>query len=555
MSTRYVWEKETFTSTKLGSWKSDTIGLSLSSTGKTKITLCASYSVGLDSYNIPRISPTGKTRVIWENGAIVTGELIQQFYPISTYQYAIVEPQGSDGNPLSSYIAKPTSTTGNLFWRINKRNASNSTLIFFLSTSSDSYYDNSGNVPAQTAQQVTTSSTTFLSSNSSSTYPHSGVVNSQKAILTYKGSDNIDPTALSYATSVDYIGSDTKLPYTITPTFSQKYSGSIEYNMEYRADGGSWNSSTRWSTSTSGNRTNFSANTYQFRVRARDTYGFTSTTYATGPVCTVIYPATTHNVYLSVSPSGAGTVSGAGEYEENSTVTVYATPYSGYTFSYWQSGGSAVSYNSTYSFTLGTSDKTLTAVFSKITYTVNLSVSPSSSGSVSGAGIYDTGSYVTIKATPYSGYSFVRWEENGSYVSSNSSYSFTISSSRSFIAVFQKVTYSVSLSASPSNAGTLSGAGNYTSGSQVTVVATPYSGYEFSEWKEGTNTVSTSASYSFSISSNRTLTAIFKQSLKMWIGINGKARKTIAIYVGVNGAARKVKAAWVGVNGIARKFF
>lgn len=43
---------------------------------------------------------------------------------------------------------------------------------------------------------------------------------------------------------------------------------------------------------------------------------------------------------------------------------------------------------------------------------VSLSVSPSGSGTVTGGGQYDSGSSVNIKATPASGYHFVKWSDN-----------------------------------------------------------------------------------------------------------------------------------------------
>ena len=43
--------------------------------------------------------------------------------------------------------------------------------------------------------------------------------------------------------------------------------------------------------------------------------------------------------------------------------------------------------------------------------TVSLSVSPSGSGTVTGGGQYDSGSSVNIKATPASGYHFVKWSD------------------------------------------------------------------------------------------------------------------------------------------------
>jgi hypothetical protein len=57
-------------------------------------------------------------------------------------------------------------------------------------------------------------------------------------------------------------------------------------------------------------------------------------------------------VTTSVSPSGAGTVSGAGTYNAGASVTVTATPSSStYTFSNWTEGTTPVSQSASYTFT------------------------------------------------------------------------------------------------------------------------------------------------------------------------------------------------------------
>ena len=72
-------------------------------------------------------------------------------------------------------------------------------------------------------------------------------------------------------------------------------------------------------------------------------------------------------------------------------------------------------------------------------------------------------------------------------------------------------TFNVSTSASPSAGGSATGSGRYEEGTQVTVVATPNSGYRFVRWTENGTQVSTSASYSFYASRTRSLIAVFQQ--------------------------------------------
>ncbi len=59
-------------------------------------------------------------------------------------------------------------------------------------------------------------------------------------------------------------------------------------------------------------------------------------------------------------------------------------------------------------------------------YTVYLTVSPPGGGTVHGAGTYEEGTNVTVTATPYAGYTFVNWKENGSLLSTAASYSFNV---------------------------------------------------------------------------------------------------------------------------------
>jgi len=82
-----------------------------------------------------------------------------------------------------------------------------------------------------------------------------------------------------------------------------------------------------------------------------------------------------------------------------------------------------------------------------------LSVDPSGGGAVSGAGTYPEGASVTVKAAAAGGFTFSGWKENGTTVSSDVNYTFTISGDTSLTAVFEKKQDSLgewTLSAMPS---------------------------------------------------------------------------------------------------------
>ena len=149
-------------------------------------------------------------------------------------------------------------------------------------------------------------------------------------------------------------------------------------------------------------------------------------------------PAGALAVNLSSSPAIGGNTSGAGAYPVGSSVTVTAIPNANYTFLNWTDNNVVVSTSRNYQFTL-VSNRTLVANFRIIPasqFALNLSSSPIAGGSTNGEGAYNSGTNVTAVATPNNGYSFINWTENGSSVSTNPNYSFTISGNRNLIANF-----------------------------------------------------------------------------------------------------------------------
>ena len=123
-----------------------------------------------------------------------------------------------------------------------------------------------------------------VSSGSSSTYP----ANSYSGSYWYvsKGSDNIDPIAVTYPTNVF---KNQNIIITVSPR-SNTYGGTISYKYEYTTNGSTWqvlNSSTT-QTSVSMTIPN-DATTFQARVTAMDNMGFTSTTAVAGAQQPVYY--------------------------------------------------------------------------------------------------------------------------------------------------------------------------------------------------------------------------------------------------------------------------
>ncbi len=72
-----------------------------------------------------------------------------------------------------------------------------------------------------------------------------------------------------------------------------------------------------------------------------------------------------------------------------------------------------------------------------VRYLISTSSNPSVGGSTSGWDYYVAGSTATVSATPAPGYEFVSWTENGSIVSMNPTYSFTVTGARNLVANFR----------------------------------------------------------------------------------------------------------------------
>ncbi|MDB5264088.1 MAG: cell wall/surface repeat protein, partial [Adhaeribacter sp.] len=219
-------------------------------------------------------------------------------------------------------------------------------------------------------------------------------------------------------------------------------------------------------------------------------------------------------VILSSNPAAGGTLNGAGTFAQGSTVTVTATPIDGYSFTNWTEDKKEVSTSASYQFTMA-GNKDLVANYSLTPpsqLAVVLSSNPVEGGTTNGAGNFNRGASVTVTANPNAGYTFLNWTENGNIASTNASYQFVLSSDRTLVANYKVIPASqlqVALSSSPAAGGTTSGEGSFGAGSSVTVNAVANASYNFVNWTENGNEVSTSASYTFALNANKTLVANF----------------------------------------------
>lgn len=136
---------------------------------------------------------------------------------------------------------------------------------------------------------------------------------------------------------------------------------------------------------------------------------------------------------------------------------------------------------------------------------ITIKSSPTEGGTTQPSGTFQLpeGTSYRIKAYPNDGYEFDRWSDGGAL-----EHTISVSSGMVLTAYFTKIQvtkYTLSLSASPSYAGTTSGGGTYNSGTSVKVNATPNSGYKFVRWSDGG-----SQKHYITINSNKSLTAYFE---------------------------------------------
>ena len=217
-----------------------------------------------------------------------------------------------------------------------------------------------------------------------------------------------------------------------------------------------------------------------------------------------------HTLTVNASPAAGGTVSPtSGTYQEGSTVTLTATPASGYRFSSWTVSGTGSFLSSTTAsttiFTMGTANATVTANFTAIP-THTLTVNATAGGSVStNGGTYYEGQTVNISATANPGYRFTGWTGATVANASSASTTFTMGTANATVtANFEAIpNHNLTVNADPAMGGTVSGSGTYYEGETTTLTATVNAGYRFIGWTvEGTGA---SVSHTYDLTTSFTM--------------------------------------------------
>ena len=175
------------------------------------------------------------------------------------------------------------------------------------------------------------------------------------------------------------------------------------------------------------------------------------------------------------APADGGGVTGAGTYVVGSNAVLSATAANMWRFIQWSDGVTDNPRN----VVVPAGGATYTAKFSPLG-TVTVAASPPTGGDVTGDGPYLVGSNATVTATASNGWLFLNW--NGSVT--NNPWEFAVvASTTSCIATFVR-TSTVSVVASPGNAGSVAGGGVYIVGSNVTLTALASNHWMFASWED-----------------------------------------------------------------------
>ena len=236
-------------------------------------------------------------------------------------------------------------------------------------------------------------------------------------------------------------------------------------------------------------------------VSTNATYTFTVSATTAGAYV-ANFGIDSYDITATANPTGAGTITGAGTYNYGSSCTLTATANAGYTFTNWTKNGLVVSTNATYTFTVNaTTAGAYVANFGIDSYDITAMTSPEGAGTITGAGTYNHGASCTLTVTPAEGYTFSNWTKNGEVVSTNATYTFTVSATTAgaYVANFSVDSYAITATTSPEGAGSITGSGTYNHGASCTLSVTPAEGYTFVNWTRNGQVVSTNATYTFTV--------------------------------------------------------
>ena len=201
-----------------------------------------------------------------------------------------------------------------------------------------------------------------------------------------------------------------------------------------------------------------------------------------------------------------GIVTGAGSYPYGATVTLNASPNTGFSFVSWDDSATVTIGSTTYSFTI-TGNVTIIATFDDAMYTLALYSMPSNGGYTTNGitpalftgGTYAYGTVVNALALPYTGYAFSKWSDG----TLSDARTFTITNDIAQTAIFtkqaSKFTLRINYDSTKGNVVIMNNGVDVSSyvsgyvyatvdeGTVLTAIVTEISPYVFSRWDDSSS--------------------------------------------------------------------
>jgi uncharacterized repeat protein (TIGR02543 family) len=209
----------------------------------------------------------------------------------------------------------------------------------------------------------------------------------------------------------------------------------------------------------------------------------------------------------NANPSEGGTIDPAeSSVEIDTELSVEAKASEGWEFVNWT--GDIESNENPLSFIISEGTE-ITGNFEEIVqqYDLTAQASPAEGGSVNPqSGTFEEGTQVSVEATANTGWQFTGW--TGDIESTENPLSFTIDANTDLTANFEKKSYSLSTTVSPTDAGSINPTeGTFEHGTEVTIEATVNEGWKFNNWSGDVS--STNNPLTFTITENTSITGNF----------------------------------------------
>jgi hypothetical protein len=236
------------------------------------------------------------------------------------------------------------------------------------------------------------------------------------------------------------------------------------------------------------------------------------------------------NVYVTANNTMMGTVTGSGDYLNNTTIVISAIPNANYRFVQWDDGNTSNPRT-----IIVTQDSIFTAIFEIIRYELSLKVSDASRGVVSGGGVYVVNSVTSISASLFAGYRFVSWDDGNK----DSVRAITVTQDTTFVAVLGKEDmYYVYAAPNNPTMGNVIGSNDYLKSNEprspifqreyapkslASIEAIPNLNHRFVRWNDGI----TDNPRGFIVAGDTIFTAVFESTT---IGITDLKPSAINVY-------------------------